>query len=129
MRAAGGDELRGLSFRRRVTQEGTSANFRAGEVLEQVGPAQRRVEFDVEVKPCGVALSAVPDGAPSHKERHLPEIVETDGHVAEHCRGIASFVVCCARCIRKIAGRIERGISASDHYLSRPGPELPVSPR
>ena len=57
VRPAGGDELRRLLFRRRVAEKVAAANLRTGEVLQQVRAAERRVELDVEVEACGVALT------------------------------------------------------------------------
>ena len=57
VRPAGRDELGGLLLRRRVAEEVAAANLRAGEVLEQIRPAQRRMELDVEVEACRRPLS------------------------------------------------------------------------
>ena len=64
VRPAGGDELRRLLFRRRVAEEVAAADLRTGEVLQQVRPAQRRMELDVEVEPSDVRPSPAPGAAP-----------------------------------------------------------------
>src|SRR6187402_1147563 len=46
----GGSQLLRLRFRPGVAQEVTAADFRTGQILEQVRLAQRRVAFDVEVE-------------------------------------------------------------------------------
>lgn len=43
----------GLFLWRRIAQEAPAAHLWSGQVLQQVGAPQRRVDFDVEVKPIG----------------------------------------------------------------------------
>src|SRR5687768_12429078 len=45
-----GPQLLRLGLRPRVAQEVAAADFGTGEVLQQVGLAERRMAFDVEVK-------------------------------------------------------------------------------
>ena len=42
-------KLRGLLLGRRIAQETAAANLRAGQVLQEVGLAERRVKLDVKI--------------------------------------------------------------------------------
>src|SRR6185312_6946790 len=93
MRTACCDELRRLLFRGRVAEEVPAADLRPGEVLEQVRSAQRRMEFDVEMEPFDASIERGLMERHHIWKWHLPEIVETNSHVAEDCREIPPFVV------------------------------------
>ena len=58
VRTAGSRQLGGLFLRRGVAEEVAAADLRTGQVLEQVRPAQRRMELDVKVEAADVAPSA-----------------------------------------------------------------------
>src|SRR4051812_25932034 len=85
MRPTGGDELRRLLFGRCVAEKVAAANLRAGEVLQQVRTAQRRVKLDMEVEPCRLSLHPRLMQRHDVRKRHAPEIVEPD-HTAANPR-------------------------------------------
>ena len=93
VRTAGSGQLGGLLFRRRVAQEVAAADLGPGQVLEQVRPAQRRMELDVEVESSDVLLQRRLVKRHHVGERHPPQVVEPDDHVAEHRREIPSLLV------------------------------------
>ena len=94
VQSAGGHELRGLLFRARVAEEITAADLGAGQVFQQVGPAQRRMKFDVEVKAPAVVLVHRRLVQRHHVgERHPPEIVEANHDIAQHRCQIATLTV------------------------------------
>ena len=73
---------------RGVAQETASADFGAGEILQQIRFAQRRMDLDVKMKTVvsdAIGRRLVQD---HHVwERHLPEIVEPDqGFLQDRCK-------------------------------------------
>ena len=63
-------------FTRRVAEKVAAADLGAGQILQQVRPSQRRMEFDVKVKP-SVSLSPV-QATPRHDvKEQCPAIINT----------------------------------------------------
>src|SRR5215218_10423291 len=75
-------QLRGLLLRRRIAQEVASPDLRPGQVLQQVGFAERRMELDVEVE-AGIIMTVSRGLVQRHDigKRHLPQVVEPDEHL------------------------------------------------
>ena len=104
-------KLRGLLLGRRIAQETAAANLRAGQVLQEVGLAERGVKLDVEMKAfVRPAIAGCLVQGHHVGERYLPQIVEADQHFLEHGRQIAQLR-------RREAGQARMGLPGCDEGL------------
>src|SRR6185295_12456305 len=86
-------KLRRLLFRRSIVEKISSTDLRAGEVLQETGFAQRRMNLDVKMK---AALIRTVRGrlVQDHhvRKRHAPQILQTNERLAEDGGEILQFV-------------------------------------
>src|SRR4051812_17555911 len=74
-------KLLGLVFRQRVAEKISAADFRTGQIFQEIRLAQRRMKFDMKVKSAVVASVGWSLVQRHHiGERYAPEIVVTNGH-------------------------------------------------